>query len=98
MSSIERDQVIEQVDEQRTRRQLLTAGGAAALTGLLGVLGLSSVAAAKNGDAIRAGEKTAATKTTTLEGKKGPRGGGADGGGRRRPQAHGRGPSIDIEP
>ena len=71
MSSNQRP-VAEAAEAPRTRRELLVAGSAAAVAGLLGVLGVSRSAEAKNGDAVRAGEKTSATKPTTLESRKGP--------------------------
>ncbi len=55
-----------------SRRDLLRAGGTALLSSLLGVFGLAAVVSAKNGDPVRAGEKTAATRATLLESSKGP--------------------------
>lgn len=56
----------------RSRRQLLTAGGVAAVAGVLGALGISTSAEARDGQWLRVGNKTTATKTTTLEARKGP--------------------------
>lgn len=56
----------------RTRRDLLRTGAAAAAASLLGVLGLTTAGQAKNGDAVRAGQRTTATRTTTLESRTGP--------------------------
>jgi len=71
-SSRDTETTIIAADEPRTRRQLLTAGGIAAIAGVLGAFGLANPVAAKNGDPIRAGQKTAATKSTSLVGRKGP--------------------------
>jgi hypothetical protein len=51
---------------------VLRTGLVAAAAGLLGVLGLGATASAKNGDPLRAGERTTATKATTLESRRGP--------------------------
>lgn len=59
-------------DEPRSRRQLLTAGGIAAVAGVLGAFGISTGAEAKDGQWLKVGNKTTATKTTTLEARKGP--------------------------
>jgi len=59
-------------DPPRTRRDLLRRGSVAAAASVLGVLGVASGASAKNGDPVRAGENTSATKATTLESRKGP--------------------------
>ena len=59
------------IDEPRTRRQLLTAGGVAALAGMLGAIGISNSVEAKNGDAVRAGKKNVATTSTLLQSRKG---------------------------
>lgn len=56
----------------RTRRQLLTAGGVAAVAGLLGALGISSGTQAKDGQFMRVGQKNTATKSTNLRSRKGP--------------------------
>lgn len=55
-----------------SRRDLLRAGGGAVVAGLLGVLGVATATSAKNGDPLRAGDKTTATKATLLEASKGP--------------------------
>jgi hypothetical protein len=57
--------------EVASRRALLRVGISAALAGLAGVLGLSAGAAAKNGDAVRAGERTGASRATVLESDRG---------------------------
>ena len=59
-------------DVRRTRRDLLTSGSVAVVASLLGVLGVAMRASAKNGDPLRAGEKTSATKSTSIESRKGP--------------------------
>lgn len=56
----------------RTRRDLLRTGGAALAASLLGVLGVAAGTAAKNGDPLRAGDRTTATRPTLLESDKGP--------------------------
>jgi len=60
------------VDEPRSRRQLLTAGGVAAIAGVLGAFGISTTVEAKNGENLKAGNKVTATKPTTLQSSKGP--------------------------
>ena len=55
-----------------SRRDLLRTGGTALVASLLGVLGVAATTSAKNGDPLRAGEKTTATKATLLEATKGP--------------------------
>lgn len=63
---------IEAIDEPRSRRELLRSGGVAALAGVLGVFGITSAAAAKNGSTLKAGDKTTASKPTSIESSKGP--------------------------
>lgn len=58
--------------EPRSRRELLRTGGVAAIAGLLGVFGVAGTASARNGDAVRAGDKTTASRPTTIESTKGP--------------------------
>jgi hypothetical protein len=72
MSSARRQPAIDAADAPRTRRDVLRAGAAASIAALLGVLGIATSSAAKNGDAIRAGSKTTASKPTTLESGRGP--------------------------
>ena len=71
MSSADLDPDSASVDSPRSRRELLRSGGAAAIVGLLGVFGVATSAAAKNGQAVRAGEKTTASRPTTIESRKG---------------------------
>ena len=59
-------------DTPSSRRDVLRTGGTALIASVLGVLGLASVTAAKNGDPLRVGDKTSATKPTLLESSKGP--------------------------
>lgn len=66
------ESVVAGMEETRSRRDLLRSGSVAAIAGLLGVFGISTAAAARNGSAVRAGEKTTATRPTTLESRKGP--------------------------
>ena len=60
------------LDAPRSRRELLRSGGVAAIAGLLGVLGVASTTTAKNGSTVRAGDKTTASRPTTIESSKGP--------------------------
>jgi len=55
-----------------SRRDMLRAGGTALIASLLGVFGLGAVTSAKNGEPVRAGDKTTATRATLLESSKGP--------------------------
>lgn len=71
-SPMDIERAIEAGTEPRSRRELLRTGGLAAIAGLLGLFGLAGTASAKNGDAVRAGDKTSATRPTTLESRKGP--------------------------
>ena len=85
-----------------TRRHVLRSGGAATLAGLLGVLGLASVASAKNGDPLRVGDKSSATKPTQLESSKGPAlqvkiGGSGEGVGVRGTASSARGVGVQGE-
>jgi hypothetical protein len=65
-------EVLSSTDEPRTRRQLLTAGGVAAIAGVLGAVGISNTAAARDGQFLKAGNKTTATNTTSVQARKGP--------------------------
>jgi hypothetical protein len=56
----------------RSRRELLRLGGAAGIAGLLGLFGRALPAEARNGDAVRAGQKTTANKPTMVEGSRSP--------------------------
>ena len=56
----------------QTRRDLLRAGGVAAVAAVLSVFGIATTSSAKNGDAVRAGERTSASKPTTIESGRGP--------------------------
>jgi hypothetical protein len=71
-SSMDHEPLAEAVAEPQTRRELLRTGGVAAIAGLLGVFGISAATEAKNGSALRIGEKNAATRPTILDSKKGP--------------------------
>jgi hypothetical protein len=55
-----------------SRRELLQAGGVALVASLLGVLGVATSTSAKNGEPVRAGDRTTATASTTIESSKGP--------------------------
>lgn len=72
MPPLESEPVCEPADAPRTRRELLRSSSVAAVASLLGVFGVAVAGSAKNGDEIRAGEKTTATKATSLESRKGP--------------------------
>ena len=71
-SSRDNEPAIIAVDEPRSRRQLLTAGGVAAVAGVLGAVGISNSVEAKDGQWLRIGQKNAATKTTQLTGRRSP--------------------------
>jgi len=71
-ASRDHELVIEVMEQPHSRREMLRTGGVAAVAGLLGVFGVATTTAAKNGSAVRAGDKTTATKPTTLESRKGP--------------------------
>jgi hypothetical protein len=62
----------EAVEPRRSRRDLLRGGATALVASVLGVIGVAMGASAKNGDPLRAGEKTSATRPTTLESNDGP--------------------------
>jgi hypothetical protein len=64
--------MVDQLEEPQSRRDLLRTGGVAAVAGLLGVFGIATTAAAANGAAIRAGERNSATRPTVLISRKGP--------------------------
>ena len=70
-SSRDHEPAIIDAGEPRSRRQLLTAGGVAAIAGVLGVFGLGTPTAAANGDPVRAGKTTKASGTTKVQGRKG---------------------------
>jgi len=70
--SKDNEPVIIAADEPRTRRHLLTAGGVAAIAGVLGAVGISTSAEAKDGQWMRIGQKNAGTKTTSLHTRKTP--------------------------
>lgn len=72
MSSVDQQPVVERVADQRSRRDLLRSGAAAAAAGLVGVFGIATGTAAGNGDAVRAGRKTTASRPTMLESRRGP--------------------------
>jgi hypothetical protein len=59
-------------DEPRSRRQLLTAGGVAAIAGVLGAVGLSNSVEARDGQFLRIGQKNAGTKSTSIHSRKTP--------------------------
>jgi hypothetical protein len=58
-------------EEPRSRRSLLRGGLSSVVMGLAGVLGISAAASARNGDAVRAGERTTAARATLLESSRG---------------------------
>ncbi len=63
---------VDAMDEPRSRRELLRSGSVAAVAGLLSVFGIAATTSAKNGSAIRAGEKMTAGKPTVIESGRGP--------------------------
>jgi hypothetical protein len=71
-SSRDNEPATDAADEPRTRRQLLTAGGLAAIAGVLGAVGVSSGAAAKDGQFVRLGQKNKGTRTTSLQAARTP--------------------------
>ncbi len=71
-ASRDHEPAIDVMEQPRSRREMLRTGGVAAVAGLLGVFGVATTTAAKNGSAVRAGDKTTATRPTTLESRKGP--------------------------
>jgi hypothetical protein len=71
-SSMDHEPFADAVEEPQTRRDLLRTGGVAAIAGLLSVFGISAATEAKNGSALRVGEKNSGTRPTILDSKKGP--------------------------
>jgi hypothetical protein len=71
-SSTDIEQAIDSVEEPRTRRELLRAGGVAAVAGVLSVFGIATATEAKNGNSVRIGERNSGSKTTVLESSNGP--------------------------
>lgn len=71
-SSMDHEPAINAADEPRTRRQLLTTGGVAAIAAALGAIGISSGTEARDGQWMRIGQKNAGTKSTTLQNQRGP--------------------------
>lgn len=71
-SSRDNEPAIIEADAPRTRRQLLTAGGAAAIAAALGAVGISTAVEAKDGAFARVGKRNSATNTTQITAKKGP--------------------------
>jgi hypothetical protein len=63
---------VETSHQLRSRRDLIRAGAAAAVAGILGVFGSAQVVSAKNGQPVRAGERTTATKVTIIDSNKAP--------------------------
>lgn len=59
-------------DEPRSRRQLLTAGGVAAIAGVLGAVGITNSVEGKDGQWVRLGQRNSANKTTQITGRKSP--------------------------
>ena len=59
-------------DEPRSRRQLLTAGGVAAIAGVLGAVGIANSVEGKDGQWVRLGQRNSANKTTQITGRKSP--------------------------
>jgi hypothetical protein len=58
-------------DEPRSRRSVLRNGISSTIAALAGVLGVAAVTSARNGDPIRAGERTTAARATLIESSRG---------------------------
>jgi hypothetical protein len=71
-SSRDNEPAIIATEEPRSRRQLLTAGGAAAIAAALGAVGLSTTVEARDGQFARLGKRNAATSTTQVTTRKSP--------------------------
>jgi hypothetical protein len=71
-SSRDNEPAIIDSEAPRTRRQLLTAGGLAAVAAALGTVGISTGAAARDGQFARLGKRNAATSTTQITARKSP--------------------------
>jgi hypothetical protein len=71
-SSRDNEPAIIATDEPRSRRQLLTAGGVAAIAAALGAVGISTGTEAKDGQFMRVGQKNKGTSTTSLQAARTP--------------------------
>lgn len=71
-SSRDNEPAIIAAEEPRSRRQLLTAGGVAAIAAALGAVGISASAEAKDGQFMRVGQKNKGTSTTSLQAARAP--------------------------
>ena len=71
-SSRDNESAIIDTQAPRSRRQLLTAGGVAAVAAALGAVGISTTAEAKDGAFTRLGKRNTATSTTQITARKSP--------------------------
>jgi len=71
-SSRDNEPAIIEAEAPRTRRQLLTAGGVAAVAAALGAVGISGTAQGKDGGFTRLGQRNAANNTTQVTARKSP--------------------------
>ena len=71
-SSRDNEPAIIAAEAPRSRRQLLTAGGAAAIAAALGAVGISTSTEAKDGQFVRVGQKNRGTSTTSLQAARTP--------------------------
>ncbi len=71
-SSRDNEPAIIAAEEPRSRRQLLTAGGVAAIAAALGAVGISTSTEARDGQWLRIGQKNTGAKSTTLQNKRSP--------------------------
>ena len=71
-SSRDNEPAIVDTEAPRTRRGLLTAGGAAAIAAALGAVGIANDAQAKDGAFTRLGKRNTATNTTQITARKSP--------------------------
>lgn len=71
-SSRDNEPAIIDAESPRSRRQLLTTGGVAAIAAALGAVGISANAEARDGQFARLGKRNQATSTTQITARKGP--------------------------
>ena len=72
MSPAERPDTTGAPDADASRRDLLRTGGAALAASLLGVVGITVGASARNGQPVRAGDTSTASQSTVLESSRTP--------------------------
>ena len=71
-SSRDNEPAIIDSEAPRSRRQLLTAGGVAAVAAALGAVGISTTVEAKDGGEMRLGKRNTATSSTWISARKSP--------------------------